>query len=73
MAKKLEDQKILDATINNVFRQVLKTEPEHRSQSKKKVSTSSHGGEVLFNFCNLIEYQISHMFQTCEICENQNI
>ena len=60
MGNKLEDQKILDATIMNI-------EAEHRGQVKQKVLTSSHGGKGLFNVCNLIEYQISYAFQTCEI------
>ena len=92
MGNKLEDQKILDATINSVLMgtgdvkqqsiekildeviskvvedvdekqrgasQVLKTESEHRSQSKKKdVLTSSHVEQVLFNFCNSIKHLI---------------
>ena len=42
-----------------------------RGRSKKKqVSTSSHRGQVLFHFCNLTEYQISHSFQICEIFNN---
>ena len=70
VGNKLENQKILDATNNNVLMgtsdvqqqsierlldevisKVVKTEPEHRSQSKKKeVLTSTHRGQVLFNF-----------------------
>ena len=39
-----------------------------RSQGKQdEVLTSSHEGPVLFNFCNLIEYKISHEFQIYEI------
>ena len=104
MAKKLEDQKILDATIDSVLMgtgdvkqqsieemldevlskviedadekqkgasQVLRTEAEHRSQVKKKeVLTSSHRDQVLFDFCNILEFYISHTFQIYEIYHN---
>ena len=114
MGNKLEDQKILDATINSVLMgtgdvqqqsiekvldeviskvvedvedkergasQVSRTVPEHRSHGKTKdLLTSSHGGQVLFNFCNLVKYlihfkivryiiiRISHVFRFHEIC-----
>ena len=114
MGNKLEDQKILDATINSVLMgtgdvqqqsiekvldeviskvvedvedkergasQVSRTVPEHRSHGKTKdLLTSSHGGQVLFNFCNLVKYlihfkivryliiKISHVFRIHEIC-----
>ena len=71
-------EKILEEVINKVVEdaeekqkasQVLKTEAEHRG--KKEVSTSSHGGQVGFSFCNLVvKYQISHKFETCEIYDN---
>ena len=71
MAKKLEDLQILDETIKRV--EVLKTESEHRGKSKKKdVLTSSQGGQVL-NLCYLIEYKISHTFQSCGILDNHDI
>ena len=58
---KSDVQKILDEIMNNVS----------RGRSKKKeVSTSSHTAQVLFNVCNLTEYQISHSFQICEIFNN---
>ena len=70
-------EEILDEVIGKVVEnaeekqrgpcQMLKTETERRSKGRKKVLTSTHGGEVIFNFCNFIEYQISHTFQTCEI------
>ena len=64
MAKNLEDQQMLKETANSV----LTGTGEVRSQSKKdEVLTSSHEGPVLFNFCNLIEYKISHEFQIYEI------
>ena len=84
-------EKILDEVVSKVVEdmekkqrgasQVLKTEPEHRSQGmKNEVLTSSHGGQVLLNFCNLIKYlihfkivryliiKISHVFCIHEIC-----
>ena len=72
MATKLEDQEKLKETTNSVLmgtEEILgRTEADHRSQGKKdEVLTSSHEGQVLFNFCNLIEYQISHEFQIYEI------
>ena len=62
MAKYSSDvQKILDEIMNNVS----------RGRSKKKeVSTSSHTAQVLFNVCNLTEYQISKSFQIYEIFNN---
>ena len=66
-------EEILDEVICKVVEdkqrgasQVLKTETEHRSQGNK-VLTSSHRGQVLFNLCNLIKYQISHTFKIYEI------
>ena len=48
--------------------QLLRTEAEHWSHGKKKeVLTSSHRGQVLFHPYNVIEYQISHTSQICEI------
>ena len=48
--------------------QLLRTEAEPWSQVKKKeVLTSSHRGQVLFHPCYVIEYEISHTFQICEI------
>ena len=70
MAKKLEDLQILDETIKIV--EVSKTESEHRGKSKKKEVLTSHGGQVL-NLCYLIEYKISHTFQSCGISNNCNI
>ena len=96
MANKLDDQQIMDETINSGLMgaggvnqqgieevldeviskvvedaeqrgasQLLRTEAENRK--KKEVLTSSHGRQVLFHLFNLIEYQISHTFQICEI------
>ena len=66
--------------------QLLKTDPEHRSQGKKNdVLTSSHEGQVLFNFCNLIKYlihfkivrymiiKISNVFRIHEICNGAHM
>ena len=69
MAKKLEDQQDAENEQRRAS-QVLKTKSEHIGKSKKKeVLTSSHGGQVL-NFCYLIEYKISHTFQSCGIYNN---
>ena len=51
---KSDVQKVLDKIMNKVS----------RGRSKKnEVLTSSHRGQVLFHFCNLTEYQISHSFE----------
>ena len=73
-------QQSIERILDEVISKVVKTEPEHRSQSKKKeVLTSTHGGQVLFNFCNKIKYliyfknvrymiiSISHIFYAHEI------
>ena len=51
-------QKILEEVMNNV---------SMRKNKKKEVLTSSHIGQVLLNFCNPADYEISHSFQINEI------
>ena len=48
---KSDVQKILEEIMNNV---------SMRRSKKKEVFTSSHIGQVLLNFWNLTDYQISH-------------
>ena len=93
MAQKLEDQEIMDKTINSVLMGTTdanqqriaeiiddviskvaedakdkQSQAEHRTHCKEKeVLPSSHRAQVLFNFCNLVEYEISHTFQIYEI------
>ena len=54
---------------SDVQKEIMNNVSRGRSK-KKEVSTSSHTGQVLFNVCNLTEYQISHSFQICEIFNN---
>ena len=51
-------QKILEEVMNNV---------SMRKNKKKEVLTSSHIGQVLLNFCNPADYEISHSFQINQI------
>ena len=72
-------EEILDEVISKVVEdaeeeeqrgasQLLRTEVEHWIHFKEReVLISSHRGQVLFHPYNVIEFQISHTFQMCEI------